>query len=105
VHKLSPQPSDDAPASVLPSLPADPHDLAILLDVDGTILDLAPTPREVWVPHSLRETLARLWDRTEGALAFVSGRPVNELDLIFTPLQLPAVGARRAIWARDGRYV
>jgi trehalose 6-phosphate phosphatase len=23
---------------------------AILLDIDGTLLDLAPTPREVWVP-------------------------------------------------------
>src|SRR4029078_3434229 len=27
-----------------------------------------------------------------GAVAFVSGRPVDELDLIFAPLQLPAVG-------------
>jgi trehalose 6-phosphate phosphatase len=96
VHKLSPQPSDDAPARAMPSLPTDPHDLAILLDVDGTLLDLAPTPREVWVPHSLRETLARLWDRTDGALAFVSGRPVSDLDLIFTPLQLPAVGGHGA---------
>ena len=60
MHKLSSQPSDDAPARAMPSLPTDPHDLAILLDVDGTILDLAPTPREVWVPPSLRETLARL---------------------------------------------
>ena len=33
---------------------------------------------------------------TGGALAFVSGRPVNELDLIFTPLQLPAVGGHGA---------
>jgi trehalose 6-phosphate phosphatase len=70
--------------------------LAILLDVDGTLLDLAPTPREVWAPHSLRETLDRLWKRTGGALAFVSGRPISELDLIFSPLQLPAIGGHGA---------
>ena len=36
-----------------------PHlkDTAILLDIDGTLLDLMPTPREVWVPPGLRETL------------------------------------------------
>jgi trehalose 6-phosphate phosphatase len=79
-----------------PPLPADFSELAILLDVDGTILDLAPTPREVFVPHSLRDTLARLWQRTGGALAFVSGRQVSELDLLFVPLQLPAIGGHGA---------
>src|SRR5215468_6628147 len=78
------------------SLPAALDQFAILLDVDGTILDLAPTPREVFVSHTLRDTLARLWERTGGAVAFVSGRPVNELDLIFSPLQLPAIGGHGA---------
>ena len=40
---------------------------AILLDVDGTILDLASTPREVWVPPSLRHDITRLSERTGGA--------------------------------------
>jgi trehalose 6-phosphate phosphatase len=82
--------------NVIPTLPADLNEIAVLLDVDGTILDLAPTPREVFVPHSLRDTLARLQDRTGGAVAFVSGRPVSELDLIFSPLQLPAIGGHGA---------
>jgi trehalose 6-phosphate phosphatase len=69
---------------------------AILLDVDGSILDIAPTPREVFVPHSLRETLTRLSERTKGALAFVSGRRISELDLIFSPLQLPTIGGHGA---------
>ena len=60
----------------------------------GTILDLAPTPREVFVPHALRETLGKLWQGTGGAVAFVSGRPLDELDLIFSPLQLPAIRIR-----------
>ena len=80
----------------VPSIPADLSQLAILLDVDGTLLDFAPTPREVYVSHALRETLGRLWDRTGGAVAFVSGRPVSELDLIFSPLQLPAIGGHGA---------
>ena len=80
----------------VPSIPDDLSQLAILMDVDGTLLDFAPTPREVFVSHALRETLGRLWERTGGAVAFVSGRPVNELDLIFSPLQLPAIGGHGA---------
>jgi trehalose 6-phosphate phosphatase len=82
--------------NIAPSLPADFKQIAILLDVDGTILDLAATPRDVFVPDSLRETLEQLWERTGGAVAFVSGRPVGELDLIFSPLQLPAIGGHGA---------
>ena len=80
----------------IPSLPADLAEMAILLDVDGTLLDLAPTPREVFVSPDLRATLERLWSRTGGAVAFVSGRTVSELDLIFSPLQLPAIGGHGA---------
>jgi len=56
---------------------------ALLLDIDGTILDLAPAPQEVWVPAELRNTLSRLEDLTGGALALVSGRSLHDIDLIF----------------------
>jgi trehalose 6-phosphate phosphatase len=69
---------------------------AILLDIDGTLLDLAPTPREVWVPPGLAKTLNRLIERTSGALALVSGRSLNDIDLIFAPEQFPAVGGHGA---------
>ena len=69
---------------------------ALLLDIDGTILDLAPAPQEVWVPAELRNTLSRLEDLTGGALALVSGRSLHDIDLIFSPLQLPAVGGHGA---------
>jgi len=69
---------------------------AILLDIDGTLLDLAPTPREVWVPPGLSETLNRLRDKTSGALALVSGRSLNDIDLIFAPEQFPAIGGHGA---------
>ena len=75
-----------------------PHldETAILLDIDGTLLDLAPTPREVWVPPGLAKTLDRLLARTSGALALVSGRSLNDIDLIFAPQQFPAVGGHGA---------
>lgn len=82
--------------SIAPGMAAGFDELAFLLDVDGTLLDMAPTPREVRVPSELRETLTRLWQRTGGAVAFVSGRLIGELDLIFTPLLLPAVGGHGA---------
>ena len=69
---------------------------AFLLDIDGTLLDLAPTPREVWVPPGLAETLRRLHSKTSGALALVSGRSLNDIDLIFAPEQFPAVGGHGA---------
>jgi trehalose 6-phosphate phosphatase len=69
---------------------------AVLLDIDGTLLDLAPTPREVWVPPGLSKTLNRLLERTHGALALVSGRSLNDIDLIFAPDQYSAVGGHGA---------
>ena len=79
-----------------PELPARLEECAFLLDVDGTLLDLAATPREVFVPAELRQTLERLRKITNGAVAFVSGRLINELDLIFAPLTLAAIGGHGA---------
>jgi trehalose 6-phosphate phosphatase len=69
---------------------------AILLDIDGTLLDLARTPREVWVPPGLAATLHGLHERTNGALALVSGRSLNDIDLIFAPERFPAIGGHGA---------
>jgi trehalose 6-phosphate phosphatase len=80
------------PRSLVPHL----NETALLLDIDGTLLDLAPTPREVWVPPGLAKTLNRLLARTSGALALVSGRSLNDIDLIFAPEQFPVVGGHGA---------
>ena len=78
------------------SLMPDLGKCAILLDIDGTILDLAPSPQQVWVPTGLRQTLARLDALTGGAVALVSGRLLNDIDLIFSPLQLAGIGGHGA---------
>src|SRR6478752_10665145 len=86
------------PRSLLPHL----SETAVLLDIDGTLLDFAPTPREVWVPPGLAKTLHRLHQRTNGALALVSGRSLNDIDLIFAPDQFPAVGGHGAEMRLEG---
>lgn len=78
------------------SLIPDMRKCAILLDIDGTILDLAPSPQQVWVPPGLRRTLARLDALTGGAVALVSGRLLSDIDLIFSPLELAAIGGHGA---------
>ncbi len=103
-HELAEMPLDDdispdratdsvrAPASLIPPL----AQTAVLLDIDGTLLDFAPTPREVWVPPELATTLKQLHERTGGALALVSGRSLNDIDLIFAPDVFPAIGGHGA---------
>ncbi|NVO17464.1 MAG: trehalose-phosphatase [Rhodoplanes sp.] len=81
---------------VRPAAMVDLDEVALLLDIDGTLLDFAPTPSEAWVPPALRRTLAGLLARTGGALALVSGRPLAGLDLLFAPLELPAIGGHGA---------
>src|ERR1051325_8224457 len=93
-----PEPEDELPDAVPVPGALVPHlsECALLLDIDGTLLDFAPTPREVWVPPGLAKTLNRLLERTSGALALVSGRSLNDIDLIFAPSEYPAVGGHGA---------
>jgi trehalose 6-phosphate phosphatase len=69
---------------------------ALFLDVDGTLLDLAPRPGAVVVPPSLIESLARAEKALDGALALVSGRSIEDLDRLFAPLRLCASGVHGA---------
>jgi len=68
------------------------QNLALFLDVDGTLLEIAATPDAVRVPASLRNTLELAAQREQGALALVSGRTLESLDSLFTPVQFPAAG-------------
>nr|WP_194300448.1 trehalose-phosphatase [Acetobacter farinalis] len=53
---------------------------AFLIDFDGTLVDIAPTPDSVVVPDGLLETLRRLRAACGDALAVVSGRPIEQID-------------------------
>jgi trehalose 6-phosphate phosphatase len=68
----------------------------VFLDVDGTLLELADTPDAVHVSGSLINLLEMLDRGLDGALALVSGRPLDELDRLFWPVQLAAAGVHGA---------
>jgi len=73
-----------------------PGTIGLFLDVDGTLLDIAPRPDEVEVKASLLDDLAAVEDASGGAVALVSGRPIAELDRLFRPLRLAASGVHGA---------
>lgn len=90
------------PSRQAPPQPRTARDWALFLDVDGTLLDLVPTPDAVAVPPALPPLLRRLHDRLGGALAFVSGRPIATLDRLFAPLRVPCAGLH-GVERRDAR--
>jgi trehalose 6-phosphate phosphatase len=66
--------------------------IALFLDVDGTLLDIAATPYAVSVSGDVRERLRGLSSAGGGAVALVSGRAIADLDALFAPLKLPSAG-------------
>ena len=56
-------------------------DSALFLDLDGTLIDIAPRHDQVWGAPDLPGVLARLRDARGGALAIGSGRPRSAEEL------------------------
>lgn len=69
---------------------------ALFLDFDGTLVDLAPQPEDVVVPPALIGTLRELHAYLGGAVAIISGRPIEQLDAFLSPLRLPVAGVHGA---------
>jgi len=65
---------------------------ALFLDFDGTLVDIAPQPDAVVVPPSLIQTLEQLDRYLGGAVALISGRPIQQIDALLRPLLFPAAG-------------
>lgn len=78
------------------SILANPRACALFLDVDGTLLDLAATPKSVRVPDGLIAILQRLSLAFDGAVAIITGRLISEIDLLLSPLRLAASGVHGA---------
>jgi len=56
---------------------------ALLLDLDGTLVDIAPTPDAVVVPPGLIATLRMIRGLLDGAVAIVTGRTLDVVDALF----------------------
>jgi trehalose 6-phosphate phosphatase len=73
-------------------LPTPDPSWAYFLDVDGTLLDLAPSPSEVRVGAETRDLLHKLHGATGGAVALISGRSIDDIDRLFPGAALPLAG-------------
>src|SRR6187551_2889462 len=85
-----PNTSSDSGQATSPAPPRAPW--CLFLDIDGTLLDIAPTPDAVDVDPALLKLLRRLKRACEGAIALIKGRPIAAVDALFAPLQLPVAG-------------
>ena len=92
---------DEARHGPLPAPPAlgaliEGGPLALFLDFDGTLVELAAGPDDIAVPQGLVEALDRLSARLGGRLALVSGRAIVDLEKHLGPLALARAGSHGA---------
>ncbi len=71
-------------------------DCALFLDFDGTLVEIAAHPELVAVPPGLVDTLGRIAQWLDGAVAVVSGRPIAQIDRFLDPLALSVAGVHGA---------
>jgi trehalose 6-phosphate phosphatase len=76
--------------------------LALFLDFDGTLVEIAPRPDAVQVDPDLVRTLERLRERLGGALAIVTGRPVGVIDDFLKPGRFDVAGLHGVERRTDG---
>src|SRR6185369_4381227 len=71
---------------------ASPERCALFIDIDGTLLGVAPTPDAVSVPAGLVRLLEDVVRGLGGAAAVLTGRRIADADRLFSPLDLIASG-------------
>ncbi len=84
-------------------LPAPCRDWALFLDIDGTLVDIAPTPGSVRIPPRVLEILAAADTALGGAVALISGRSLADIDNLTHPHLLSAAGQHGAEWRIDAK--
>lgn len=73
---------------------------AFFFDFDGTLAALAPRPELVQVESRVSDLLRGLCERLDGAVAIVTGRPLDVVDGFVAPLRL-ATAAEHGSIRRD----
>lgn len=86
--------SPSSPAAAI--LADEPQRRALFLDVDGTLLDIAPTPDQVVVPPGLVDLLERVCAGLDGAFAILTGRQLGEIDELLAPAKFMGAGVHGA---------
>src|SRR5690606_20979100 len=83
--ETSSEPSSASKSAELPVPPLLSRENALFLDVDGCLLELAPSPGEVSVPPWLAGLLAELSETLGQAVAVISGRSLDTIDMLLAP--------------------
>lgn len=88
-------------ADHLPSPPslaelASANGVALFLDFDGTLVEIAPRPDAIDVPKGLADALSRLAAQLDGRLALISGRAISDIERHTGPLALACGGSHGA---------
>jgi trehalose 6-phosphate phosphatase len=77
-------------------------EIALFLDFDGTLVEIAPSPEDVRLDRRVAPALASLRASLGGALALVSGRPIGFLDGVLAPHRFDIAGLHGAQIRIDG---
>ena len=81
------------------------EETALFTDLDGTLIDFAPAPDDVVIDAELPLLLRRLAAATGGALAVISGRPLQQIDELLQVPHLTLIGQHGAEVRRpDGAF-
>ena len=70
--------------------------LALFLDFDGTLVDIAEMPDAIIVPDGLGDSLSRLAQDLDGRLAIISGRAITNIESFTGPLAMARAGSHGA---------
>ena len=70
--------------------------IALFLDFDGTLVELAPGPDAIQPLPDLSARLERLASRHSGACALVSGRAIDDIESHIGPVAVAAAGSHGA---------
>lgn len=84
------------PGLSAPPLPPPGARVALFLDLDGTLAPFVAHPELVSLDSAQIELIGRLRDRLGGALAILSGRPLEQIDALISPLALAGAGVHGA---------
>ncbi len=80
-------------------------EIALFLDFDGTLVDIAPTPNSIHVPVDLPQLVTRLHKALGGTLCIVSGRNMSDIQHYINDKSIDVMAEHGAVSRFEGRKI